>query len=203
MVNLSSKAKNIIKEDLKPYLEKDDFKSVVDALSNPVYISDVVNVVPQITEFLYDIGIPLLKYVDEVPDFFFEKSNLTSITIPSNIRGIGTGAFKQCDRLTDVVFENGVRTIDTAAFAMTPLRLIDLPDTVDVVGAYAFGRMHNSSRILDVYIHDDVHFHADAFRGSSVRLHVPERLFDYESEVVSVFLGKSLWAPGVEYVMPE
>ena len=72
---------------------------------------------------------------------FYERTDITSITVPGCINGIGERAFTGCTALTSLVFEDGsnVPAIETYTFAScTALESIVLPYGVDVIRDYAF-----------------------------------------------------------------
>jgi len=53
-----------------------------------------------------------------IGDYAFYRSNqLTSVTIPSSVKSIGTRAFFSCERLISVIFSDGVIDIGDFAFA--------------------------------------------------------------------------------------
>jgi uncharacterized protein YjdB len=59
--------------------------------------------------------------VKEIDMFAFcDCSNITSISIPSGVTKIGTGAFQFCSSLTSVTIPNSVKEIGSGAFDYTP-----------------------------------------------------------------------------------
>ena len=73
-------------------------------------------------------------------------TGLKNITIPSNIKTIGSTAFRGCTNLSSVTYETTALTsIGTYAF-YSDYALIDLnvPDTVKSIGQYAFYYCYNT-----------------------------------------------------------
>lgn len=67
-----------------------------------------------------DLAIPDTLYgmpVASIGDYAFCLCNLTSVTVPDSITGIGYGAFQQCASLTNVTLGAGVNSIGLRAFA--------------------------------------------------------------------------------------
>ena len=65
--------------------------------------------------------------------------NLRSIVIPGSVQTVGSNAFSGCDSLSQVVIGAGVTEIGDEAFQACPeLRAIYLPDSVVTIGASAF-----------------------------------------------------------------
>lgn len=66
-------------------------------------------------------------------------SGLTSITIPSSITSIGWGAFDECSGLTSVIIPNGVTSIGSFAFSgCSGLTSVTIPNSVTNIGYSAF-----------------------------------------------------------------
>ena len=70
---------------------------------------------------------------------FLQCEKLQSITFPSTLRHIGTGAFTRCLELTEVTLPDGLETIEERAFcACTSLAKIHIPASVKRIGYSAF-----------------------------------------------------------------
>lgn len=78
---------------------------------------------------------------------FFNRSRLTSITIPNSVTSIGELAFMDCENLTSITLPNSVTTIGRNAFAGCNLTDINIPNSVTSIGEQAFGGCDNLTEI--------------------------------------------------------
>lgn len=69
---------------------------------------------------------------------FFYCPQLTSVSLPSNLKVIGIAAFSSCINLKSITIPKKVTTIGAGAFASTGLLRITIPDSVKTIGEYAF-----------------------------------------------------------------
>lgn len=69
---------------------------------------------------------------------FQDCRSLSSINIPSGVTSIEEQAFMKCASLASVSFPSSVKTINPNAFAMTGMKKVVLPKTVERVGDGAF-----------------------------------------------------------------
>jgi hypothetical protein len=70
---------------------------------------------------------------------FYNKTTLTSVTIPNSVTSIGNSAFWGCTGLTSVTIPNSVTSIGNSAFSgCTGLTSVSIPNSVTSIGTYAF-----------------------------------------------------------------
>jgi hypothetical protein len=80
--------------------------------------------------------------------FFYVRSSLVSVTIPSNVAAIGKYAFSDCSNLKSVTVPEGVTVIRTGAFSgCSSLASVTIPSSLTVIGKYAFGNCSNLTEI--------------------------------------------------------
>ena len=83
------------------------------------------------------ISIDFGNSLQEIPEYIFPESNLTSITINNGI--IGEYAFTDCTGLTSLIFGNGNISIGEGAFdCCTGLTSITIPNNVTSISSWAF-----------------------------------------------------------------
>ena len=87
---------------------------------------------------LTDITIPSditeIKY-----SAFFGYTSLTSVTIPDSVTSIGNATFRNCTSLTSIAIPDSVIEIGYGAFdECTSLTSVTIPDSVTSIGNYAF-----------------------------------------------------------------
>ena len=84
------------------------------------------------------------KKVTRIGDFAFswcstDDTDLTSVTIPSSVTSIGSGAFYNCTSLTRVTMPSSVKSIGGSAFyECIRLKSVTIPNNVTSIGANAF-----------------------------------------------------------------
>ncbi len=72
-------------------------------------------------------------------DAFAGQTGITSVSIPQNIRSIGTGAFQNCTGLKSVTMAAGITEISESTFkGCSALASVSVPNTVTRIGASAF-----------------------------------------------------------------
>lgn len=78
-----------------------------------------------------------------IPEGFATGTNITSITIPSQVETIGKGAFQGCTSLATLNFaeDGSLKTISESAFQRTNIggNLV-IPNSVEAIGDWAFGQ---------------------------------------------------------------
>jgi len=90
------------------------------------------------------------KPVTEIDDRAFEKTNITSVTIPSSVTYIGIDTFSECNNLTTVTFAEGsqLQIIADWAFSNSPnIKSITIPSSVMFVYLGAFQDWTSSQTI--------------------------------------------------------
>jgi len=90
------------------------------------------------------------KPVTEIGDRAFERTNITSVTIPSSVTYIGIDTFSECNNLTTVTFVEGsqLQIIADWAFSNSPnIKSITIPSSVTFVYLGAFQDWTSSQTI--------------------------------------------------------
>ncbi|MDR3187814.1 MAG: leucine-rich repeat protein, partial [Prevotellaceae bacterium] len=98
---------------------------------------------------------------------FYQRTSLTSVTLPRNITSIGTEAFKGCSGLTgSLTIPASVKSIGTNAFENSGLTRLTISEGVETIGKSAFSgcsRLTGSLILpasvtsIDKYAFDDCH----------------------------------------------
>lgn len=79
--------------------------------------------------------------ITKISSYAFSGMNIEKVNLPKSLTEIGTGAFYNCSKLSDINFNGEVSTltIHSRAFARcTSLKSVDLPEGVAKVDAHAF-----------------------------------------------------------------
>lgn len=104
--------------------------------------------------FWYNEQIESVKFMENPQLITIEESafqgcsNLKSFEYPSSLKIIGTTAFFDCVKLEDGIFNNGLEKIGVAAFKGANLINIDIPESLQVLGASAFELNNNVNNII-------------------------------------------------------
>lgn len=127
--------------------------------------SDTVVVIPSKIN-----GIP----VETIDHAAFERSAVTSVTIPDSVTFIGEAAFASCSNLTNISIPNSVTSIGLSAFEnCTSLKSITLPSSLRNISMFLF---HNCSQLTTIQIPDSVLSIQDYAFGNCISLetiHIP------------------------------
>lgn len=143
MIQLNQEEKDFIRNELSDLLKKNDFAGVV---------SKCYGQKKNIIAFLVENDVPVLKGINNIPRQMFERSEISRITIPGNVKRIGKDSFSSAE-LNSVNIENGVAVIDNGAFAYCKnLVHIELPDSLERIGSHAF---YNSG-LNQIFIPDSI-----------------------------------------------
>ena len=79
---------------------------------------------------------------------FANCSNLTNISIPNSVTSIGSSAFDGCTKLESITLPSSLRSISRALFfGCSQLTTIQIPDSVSSIQAYAFYTCENLETI--------------------------------------------------------
>ena len=104
----------------------------------------------------------------------FEKSAVTSVTIPDSVTAILDRAFANCSQLTNISIPNSVTSIGFSAFEhCTSLKSITLPSSLRNISMFLF---HNCSQLTTIQIPDSVLSIQDYAFGNCTSLetiHIP------------------------------
>ena len=93
--------------------------------------------------------------VTEIPSQSFRGcTNLNSVTLPDDIRGINGAAFRDCVSLEHITLPDGLWSIDSSVFqGCSGLKSIELPDSVTGISASTF---QGCSSLTEIRIPDKV-----------------------------------------------
>ena len=92
-------------------IEKNEWEKVYEELLENYPVS-----IATLTECMLEAGIHPEYYLQELPDYFLQRSDVEEINIPNNITAIGAYAFHGCTNLTTVVIPSSVTRIGRQAF---------------------------------------------------------------------------------------
>jgi hypothetical protein len=132
---------------------------------------------------------------------FSTCANLATVTFAANskLEAIENNAFRECTSLTSVIFQKGgsLKSVKSQAFlGCTSLKTVQLPDTVTVIGPYAFYQCSLNRLVLPKSLAE---IGSQAFNGNKfISIEIPEtvRTIDayafYDTSLASVtFAGNS------------
>ncbi len=136
MITLTTEEKNYIRRELKPFLIKDDTKGIREKLTALRGDGELSG--SRIFAFILENDIDLFSDTDIIDPNAVLYRGLERIKIPSHIKHIADGAFKNLTNLLAVSFEDGVESIGKEAFAETGIKSIKIPKTVNSIGNGAF-----------------------------------------------------------------
>ena len=144
---LSEKIINYLKsKKVQKFLIAEDFDSLYSDLDDEFYSNRFI--VRQVTEFLLNLDIDPLLYMDRIPkNYLVHSQNINNFKIPNNIKSIWTGAFEG-STLKEVWIPDGVKYIGKNAFAETKLEEVEIPGSANWIDPYAFDSCYNLKKVV-------------------------------------------------------
>lgn len=126
--------------------------------------------IPGLTEVFLKSGIDPLLYLDSVPERYSSDLYIKEVTIPSNIKVIGTGAFANCYDLKEVIFKEGVDEIESRAFSSCEsLVRLYFPDSLSQLNAEVF---QDCSNLKEVSIGKNINYMGYYIFARCPKLHI-------------------------------
>lgn len=153
------------------------FTVTVAAATNTFYFDETTGTITKYVESDTVVVIPSKingVTVETIGYAAFERSAVTSVTIPDSVTAILDGAFANCFQLTNISIPNSVTSIGLSAFdGCTKLESITLPSSLRNISMFLF---HNCSQLTTIQIPDSVPSIQDYAFGNCTRLetvHIP------------------------------
>lgn len=133
------------------------FTVTVAAATNTFYFDETTGTITKYVESDTVVVIPSKINgftVETIDHAAFERSAVTSVTIPDSVTFIGEAAFANCSNLTNISIPNSVTSIGLSAFEnCTSLKSITLPSSLRNISMFLF---HNCSQLTTIQIPDSV-----------------------------------------------
>lgn len=153
------------------------FTVTVAAATNTFYFDPTTGTITKYVESDTVVVIPSKingVTVETIGHAAFEKSAVTSVTIPDSVTAILDRAFANCSQLTNISIPNSVTSIGFSAFEhCTILKSITLPSSLRNISMFLF---HNCSQLTTIQIPDSVPSIQDYAFGNCTSLetiHIP------------------------------
>lgn len=153
------------------------FTVTVAAATNTFYFDPTTGTITKYVETDTVVVIPSKingVTVETIGHAAFEKSAVTSVTIPDSVTSIDDNAFGFCSQLTNISIPNSVTSIGFSAFEhCTSLKSITLPSSLRNISMFLF---HNCSQLTTIQIPDSVLSIQDYAFGNCISLetiHIP------------------------------
>lgn len=136
-------------EDDEPNIyDNEDVDAVVDGIAYQIENLEelTVRVVPKTIPSTYSGAITIPSTVNingksfSVTSIYqaFYGCSITSVTLPSTLKVIGSTAFRECPLLKSVLIPKSVTEIQLGAFYQSGLEKVTIPSTVEILGLGAF-----------------------------------------------------------------
>ncbi len=74
--------------------------------------------------------------IEEIANFAYSSTSITSFKSPKNLKVLGEKAFYRCRKLTDITLCNGLESIGNGAFSATGLHALQIPASVAELGNF-------------------------------------------------------------------
>lgn len=153
------------------------FTVTVAAATNTFYFDETTGTITKYAESDTVVVIPSKingVTVETIGHGAFERSAVTSVTIPDSVTAILDRAFANCYQLTNISIPNSVTSIGFSAFEhCTSLKSITLPSSLRNISMFLF---HNCSQLTTIQIPDSVLSIQDYAFGNCISLetiHIP------------------------------
>ena len=147
------------------------FTVTVAAATNTFYFNPTTGTITKYIESDTVVVIPSKingVTVETIGHGAFERSAVTSVTIPDSVTAILDRAFANCFQLTNISIPNSVTSIGFSAFEhCTSLKSITLPSSLRNISMFLF---HNCSQLTTIHIPDSVLSIQDYAFGNCTRL---------------------------------
>ena len=147
------------------------FTVTVAAATNTFYFNPTTGTITKYAESDTVVVIPSKingVTVETIGHGAFERSAVTSVTIPDSVTAILDRAFANCSQLTNISIPNSVTSIGFSAFEhCTSLKSITLPSSLRNISMFLF---HNCSQLTTIHIPDSVLSIQDYAFGNCTRL---------------------------------
>lgn len=92
--------------------------------------------------------------LETIEKLAFEETPVAAIEFPQTIQTIGEQAFCNCSKLSNVVFKKddnqktALKTIGARAFYGLPVKIMELPPSIETIDDNAFGQCTNLERVI-------------------------------------------------------
>ena len=147
------------------------FTVTVAAATNTFYFDETTGTITKYVESDTVVVIPSKingVTVETIGHAAFERSAVTSVTIPDSVTAIHDGAFANCSQLTNISIPNSVTSIGFSAFEhCTSLKSITLPSSLNSISEALFS---DCSQLTTIHIPDSVLSIQDYAFGNCTRL---------------------------------